>query len=501
MSGHGVKRAAIVILFTCLLAWWAFPVAAADKIVPYNKKHPIPFPIVTTWNVPPLLTAKPKNPVYIPTLKGLVAGKAAVNFMGGKIPKHDALIIKKSVVKNGQVIIPAGGFVFMFDTIRGILPMVGSTEFIFGPKNVWYYVDYPGAVIAKATNVVLKRGQSVVVGDNIFTFLTATGHGCMRNPTVDLRYKLGGGWDFVGMAPGVFSVGLGPKDPGKDLHYGYPPGYRPGGPKQAAILDYNQLFARRKNISVKKITLDTIYSMDVQAWTMCPAPLAFKGWAIKGQKIKAGDYVVEVLGTRRTPAVRSVKVRVLKNGKPVAVKTLAWRPKKDFYLSPYNVKWQKRLLLKHKGLVVQLLAAFYKPIREGVDKKGRANLVVYNKCIVVADGKPAPWDKRFLLDHSQCPQGHGFGTMFYNPQPIVLTAKKNIFEGPGGCVKLVIDEIKGDTVKFHLESAAGGKSLVFVKKGNVDLIMGQGRATNDIIRGLFHSMGREMYRQLQRTAQ
>ena len=86
--------------------------------------------------------------------------------------------------------------------------------------------------------------------------------------------------------------------------------------------------------------------------------------------------------------------------------------------------------------------------------------------------------------------------MFYNKDEIVLDAGNNVFKGPKGYLNLVIDDVKGDAVKFHLETAKGAKSLVFTKKGNVDLLLGQGRAQKDIMRDLNHATEREMYRQL-----
>ncbi len=477
-------------LFLCFgsMTW------AEDAIVPYNPEHPVPFPVATTWVSPPLVLENPVDPVYIPTLPGLVAGKPAVDFMGGTIPKHDGLTIKKSKIENGKITIPVGGFEFKWDTTRGILPMVGSTEFVFGEDNLWYYVDYPGAVIAKATDVTLKTGEKIVVGDNVFHFISATGHGSFRNPVVDLRTETGVNWDFVGMSPATFSVGLTEGDPGKDLHYGYPPGYEPGSAKEAVILDYNQLFAQRKNLSTKKITLDTIYSMDLQSWTMTPS-LAYKGKAKKGEKISVGDYVVEILDTEASTEKQTVKVRISKDGKELAAKTLVWQPKKDRYLSPYNVSWQKNLLLKHEDLIVHLLAAFYPKMSNPVNADG-ADLAIYTKCMEVKDGEPAPWDKRFALDFQQCPQGHGFGAVFWNVEPIVLDGQNKIFKGPMGHLSLVIDAVNGNEATFHLETAKG-KSLNFIKKGNVDLILGQGRAQKDLIRDLNHATEREMYRQLE----
>ncbi|MCB2226705.1 MAG: hypothetical protein KQH53_08500 [Desulfarculaceae bacterium] len=490
------KKNGLLIIFTLLLALGAGSALADHPVVPYNQGHPIAFPVVTTWVEPPLVMAKPVNPVYVPTLPGLLAGKPAVNFMGGKIPKHDGLTIKQSKVAGGKVTIPVGGFVFKWDTTRGILPVVGSTEYVFGPENLWYYVDYPGAVIVKATNVTLKRGEKKVVGDNVFHYLSATGHGCFRNPVVDLRTESGVAWDFVGMAPATFTVGLTKQDPGKDLHYGYPAGSKPGGPQEAVLLDYNQLFASRDKISGKQITLDTIYSTDLQTWTMSPT-LAFKGRVADGKTVKAGAYQVQVTEAKATPDKQSAKVRLLKDGKELAAKTLVWRPKADRYLSPYNVKWQKNVLLKHDGVIVHLLAAHYPKMSNPVNAQG-AELAVYTDCIEVSDGKPCPWDKRFALDFQQCPQGHGFGTVFWNTMPIVLDAKNPVFKGPAGYLSLVIDKIEGDQVTFHLATAKG-KSLEFTKTGNVDLILGQGRAQKDLIRDLNHATEREMYRQLEKS--
>ncbi len=472
---------------------------AENPVVPYNATHPVPFPVVTTQNTPPLIMDKPRDPVYIPTLKGTVTRRPAINFTGGKTWKEDGLVIKMSKVEDGKITIPVGGFVFKFDAISGILPMTGNMEFVFGEDNLYYYVDYPGAVIVKKENVTLRRGEKVLVGDNIYQYISATGHGRFRNPTIDIRNKLGANWDFYGMSPFVFSIGASEGDPGKDFHYGYYPGSKPGGEKEMAIHDFNQLFATRSDISMREIKLDTIYSTDVQEWNMCKAPLAFKGRAGKGKKITVRDFTVEVIDTARKGKLYSVKVRITKAGKTVAEKTLVWdsAKDKDFYLSPYNVKWQQKVLLKHKDITVQLLGSVF-ILEDGVDEGGEANLVVYQNCFAVKDGKTTQWDRRFLVDQILCPQGHGYGTMFYNKEEIVLTKKNNVYLGPASYVSLVIDDVKGDTAKFHLESKAGGKSISFTKKGNVDLLFGRGRGANDIVHDLYHSLQEQMYRQMER---
>lgn len=474
--------------------------SAADAIVPYNATHPVAFPIVTTWNTPPLATAKPKDPVYIPTIPGLITAPVySINFRGGASPKDDGLVIKQSTVKGGKVTIPPGGFVFMFDG-SGIPPMGGGMEFMFGKDNIYYQVDYPGAVIVKAENITIKLGQSVVVGDNIFTYIGAIGHGRLKNPTVDIKYKLGASWDPFGMSPALFSIGQTPDDPGKDNMHGSPavlvardPEYKPGGKKQAALMDYNQLFANRKDIAVDQIKFSTIYSADIQSWNICKAPLAYQDRAKKGEKIKVKNSIVELVDTSFDNNSQTATVRITEGGKTVAEKKLIWQPAKDkdYYQSPYNVEWQKRVLVKYKDITVQLLASQY-ATEDGVNKNG-ANLVVYKDCILVQEGQPSPWDKRFIEDKSLCPQGHPFGTMFYNKDEIVLTKEKNVFEGPTGYIKLVIDNVKGDTATFHLVSKTGASSLAFTKTGNIDLLLGKGRAIKQMVWEVGQAGQEEMY--------
>jgi hypothetical protein len=490
------KMKKIIFVFCALLTIGI--VNAEDKIVPYNAIHPIPYPIVSTYNEPPLVLEMPKDPVYIPTVPGLIDKEIAVNFFGKKIPKYDGLVIKGTKIEGGKVIIPPGGFVFLLDTWRGILPMVGEMEFILGKDNIYYYVDYPKHVIVKKTDIELERGKSVLVGDNIFKFITATGHGRFRNPTVQLYTKHGVMWEFVGMSPGVFSVGAKPGDPGKDFHYGYPGNYKPVGDKEAALLDYNQMFATRGDISTKKITFSTIYSVDNQGWTLCKAPLAFKGSAKKGDKFEVKGYTIEVVDTNPDPKLQSATIRISKNGKVVAEKELVWAPDKDLYLSPYNVEWQDKVLLKQGDIIIHLLGSLFTP--DAVDSEGKANLVIYQDCFVLEDGMPSPWDNRFLADQITCPQGHGFGIMFYNKDGVVLTKENNVFEGPNGYIKLVIDEVSGDTAKYHIESKTGGKSLIFEKTGNVDTLLGKGRAIKDIIYSLGTAVPRQLYERLETGA-
>lgn len=78
--------------------------------------------------------------------------------------------------------------------------------------------------------------------------------------------------------------------------------------------------------------------------------------------------------------------------------------------------------------------------------------------------------------------------MLENDQPIVLDAANNVFVGPNGYFKLVIDKIDNDKVlAWHVEDAAGnstGNLAARAKGKNVDLLINKNNRT------VSHFMGR-----------
>ena len=78
--------------------------------------------------------------------------------------------------------------------------------------------------------------------------------------------------------------------------------------------------------------------------------------------------------------------------------------------------------------------------------------------------------------------------MLENDQPIVLDAANNVFVGPNGYFKIVIDKMEADKVlAWHLEDAAGqstGNLAARAKGRNVDLLVNKNNRT------VSHFMGR-----------
>jgi len=77
--------------------------------------------------------------------------------------------------------------------------------------------------------------------------------------------------------------------------------------------------------------------------------------------------------------------------------------------------------------------------------------------------------------------------MLENKETITLDSTNNVFVGPEGYFKVVIDEVAGDAVKaWHIETAKGGKT------GN--LVSGEGKHIDVLVNGanrtVSHFVGR-----------
>lgn len=78
--------------------------------------------------------------------------------------------------------------------------------------------------------------------------------------------------------------------------------------------------------------------------------------------------------------------------------------------------------------------------------------------------------------------------MLENDKEIILDETNNVFVGPNGYFKLVIEEFDGETVKsWYIEDAEGNKTENLAKRAggkHIDLLLGKGNRTVD------HFLGR-----------
>ena len=78
-----------------------------------------------------------------------------------------------------------------------------------------------------------------------------------------------------------------------------------------------------------------------------------------------------------------------------------------------------------------------------------------------------------------CPIAHHIGAMIYNTRALALSPGKpvSLF---GGYASIKVVSIEGDAVKFIIETEKGS-TPVFSKNGNIDAVIGGGRAAHGIL--------------------
>src|SRR5215813_226326 len=129
-------------------------------LIPARSDLPLANPITTTEIPPPplsLLKDRPVNPAYAPGLPGLPQGKVSLDDFGNKKPKYDGVIIRQSRVQDGQVMIPAGGLVYLEETWRGEVALVGERIAYLGKEPI--YIDYDMSIVVQR-NVTIPSGES-----------------------------------------------------------------------------------------------------------------------------------------------------------------------------------------------------------------------------------------------------------------------------------------------------------------------------------------------------
>lgn len=95
----------------------------ATVLQPAKPGLPLAHPIAKTDIAPPPFSEiadRPVKPAYVPGLPGLPQGRAMKDDFGlQRPPKFDGVVIRKSRVENGEVVIPAGGLFYLEDTWGG----------------------------------------------------------------------------------------------------------------------------------------------------------------------------------------------------------------------------------------------------------------------------------------------------------------------------------------------------------------------------------------------
>ena len=407
-------------------------------IRPPRRGGSLPCPVRYDNPEPPPFTLLPlQDPLYVPGLPGFVAGEQTVDDEGLVIPKFDGVVLRGTRVVQGRVEIPPGGLCYLADTMRSTYPAVGSYDFLLGRRI--FFVDYDLQLVVRE-EVALTPEAPAVVGDVVYVLGAAPRHQAARNVVVHARSVSGIDWDFAGMSPISLPMG-------EDNWFS---------PQFA--LAYNQ--GRATKVSPERVEFEALTGMHLAAQLVASERL-FYGRLEDGARLAAGDgeLVVRREGEAWELTFRSAGHQAQRRFAP---------------------PWPTELLPEDQAARRSLQLRFPDGVAELVPHPEGPLLRLYRGLEELTSGRAYPRDTAFRLHNVSCPIGHSWSVSVYNPQGLRLGPGESVL-GPEGYFRLAVDEIAGERVRWHLEDREGRCSLPLVKAGNLDTLVGGGRAVQHLL--------------------
>lgn len=406
---------------------------------PPRDNWPLPCPLAAHNPAPPPFTRLPlQDPLYVPSLPDFVDGQTAVDDTGWVVPKYDGVVVRGTQVVNGRVEIPPGGLTYLADTLRSTLPAVGGFEFILG--HSYYFVDNTMELVV-AEQVELRPGQSAVVGDVEYVLGAAPSYQALfRNVVVHAYSVTGIDWDFAGMSPVSLPMN-------EDNWY-----------SNEFALAFVQ--GRAHSVRPDRVEFETLTALHM-AKQLLAAERPYFGPLVDGMRLDvgAGELIARQEGD-------SWQLMFQGPGEEVRGR---FSPPWPLEQLPEGQEARRSLQLRWSDGVAEL-------VPQGSEMRIR----VYRGLMELVSGEPYPHDPSFLVRNVACPIGHGWSIALYNPTAFSLGPGESC-QGPDGYFRLVVDEVEGDEVKWHFEDRAGHRCLPLAKAGNVDTLLGGGRAVQHLL--------------------
>ena len=390
-----------------------------------------------------VMTSPAKDGAYVLKMKGLVNNHRIKLLNGDRKAINDGIVIRKSFVKDGKVTIPAGG---LYTTSRC--------------SNWWSFNDHTFTIAGKLFHFITDEYQQDVV----------------KNVTMKKGEMVFGneektrGWELSSLD--VSPMGI------EGAHMAYfkvvkTTGNYYGNPFiVVAGKNITPSTNSRSVIYVDEITPTEAKIKELVTVSTSKALISpnepVMGMYGKGESFKVGNATVEVVDIKGT----DVTVKMT-DGKGTITKTLkADKATMDLFPSS-RVSCANLYALSAGGSETVNINVHNEG---GMFADGKVALMGYSDVITVTNGGKWVGDERFLTRPEICAEcSFIHEVVIENDKPIVLDAKNNVFEGPDGYFKIVIDKISGDTVEaWHVETKEDktGNLAGRAKGKHIDLVVG-----------------------------
>lgn len=416
---------------------------------------------------------------YVVRMPGFVNNLASKNLSGARPRINDGVVIRKSFVQDGKVVIPPEG---LYTTSRsGNWHPFNDHQFTIAGKKYHFITDEYQQDVVK--NVTMKPG------DMIFSDPGKTRGWKLQ--TIDAKpFGIDGGHmayfklvkatgnnygnDFIIVdgfnIPPVATDGTYVKD-GSGLAEGATSGLEQRDPRKQFV--GNKVATNNRSVvHVDSVTPDEAKIKELVTISTARALISpndpVMGEYGKGDTFKLGNATVTVDNVGADSATITIA-----EGDNKTTKELKVSPEElKLFPASRSVATDMYVLSKDGKYLVNM-----NPRNEGgLFKDGKVALMGYSDVVDVHYGDKWGADDRFVARPETCAEcTYAHEIVLANAEPIVLDAQNNTYKGPEGYFSIVIDEIDGDQVKgWHVENGEGKTdNLAGRAQGkNVDLVLG-----------------------------
>ena len=425
------------------------------------------------------LAAPAKNAALIPHVPGFKS--ATVDEYVGKRFISEGVIIRKSTIRDGKIVIPPAGLLY---SSRGAnAGAMTANEYMILGKRYFDVSEEANMLIIK--NRRLKPGEMAYLlpdGSRALHFRSVSKNrpGTQNNANATFgilkgngnyygtNFVVSGGSTVLDVCSGQFQgLGLdeGSHSLGKDApealqHHTY-------FANSIAIAGNSYLIAG--NISADEVEVREFGTPYLAKVWLSPSPMVTGAYAA-GDTVRVGDAEAKVLSVTDDAAEICLTD---KNGKSVT-RTFSGlsKPESALYLPASSADRDAYQVFTEDGTVC-VQAAMLHP--EGVlTGDGKVRLDMFGGVFAVES--PQPWspDPRFNARLDTCSSCRLMAEFWLeNAEEIVLDAQNNVAEGPEKYFRIVIDDFDGTKINaWHFEDAEGNKSsnlAKFAEGAHIDL--------------------------------
>jgi hypothetical protein len=424
---------------------------------------------------------------FVPKMKGLVR-KYVENRAGERQVSSEAIVIRASYVdyRKKQIIIPPGGLYYTSRNGRNIRPLAGEAFFVLG-KKTYLLSTQSYLVVKKNFRIDLWKEQPMRDGNLLFWQDVPLGDGSKALRYVDssilfgrpvgmlrvVKYS-GNPWGakFI-VAPGFSGYSKGLKQPTAE----------PVTPSMVDKYFLPELFAEGATfLTARWVSPDYIEVAEMGTPGMDSFTISYEepqNITLKtGEETSLGRYLLRA--ERVDAAARTATLALLDSGGKLLVrKTLG--PLNDELLDtlPQYSPSQQKVMLQHEDVHIEMdLSSSF--------AGGAVSL--YAAAGIIRIERDTPWkdDPRFVVRPEVC--GHCYmlnELILDNAEPIILDENHNVFSGPDGYFKIVVDDFDGEKINaWHIEDKTGMKTpnLAEYPRNNLDVMAGVNGTTETFLR-------------------